>query len=469
MSFADIVNITFTLANPGVTVAGFGIPLIASPNATWVERTRTYNDMTGIAADWGTATPEYLAARVMFSQSTGIQQIMIGRCANKPTQRFSVGVFGTPTVGAVYKLRVAANNGSGVFTSQEVDHTAVAAASWVNTTVYVQGALVTNDTAPLKFYICTTGGTSAGSGGPTGTNASIADGSVTWAYAGTGVAATASNDAIVYNLKLLLDGLVAPVLATSNTLTGSAGAQSLQILANTAGAFFGVEPLDMSFLSIAQNHADPGIAADLDAIKKESSVWYGLVTLYNSSALILAAAAWTEANEKLYIVASQDSLIATQASGVGSDVAQSLVAASYARTAGFFHLANDEFADAAEIARWFPIPPGSDDWVLKPLVTVTLETYSDTHVTNIVAKHFNYYKDLGGVSLVQGEGKVADNEFIDVIRGRDWYKARLQQRIVNARLSAEKIPFTDGGVTVFENILKALNEEGIDAGGIAPS
>ncbi len=66
-------------------------------------------------------------------------------------------------------------------------------------------------------------------------------------------------------------------------------------------------------------------------------------------------------------------------------------------------MANDEFADAAEIARWFPIPPGSDDWVLKPLVTVTLETYSDTHVTNIVAKHFNYYKDLGGVSLVQGE------------------------------------------------------------------
>jgi hypothetical protein len=468
MSLDDIASVEFTLANPGVTAAGFGVPLIASPNATWVERTRTYTDIDGVADDWGTATPEYRAASIMFSQTTGIERIMIGRCANKPTQKWTVGVAQTPTAAAVYKLRVACDN-SGVWTSQEADYTAAAAAAWTINTAYAQGAVVVNDSAPLKFYVCITGGTSAGAGGPTGTGASIADNTVTWMYAGTGVLATASNDAIVYNLKLLLDAFAAPVLATTNTLTGSAGSKSLQILANTAGAFFGVEALDLDFLAIAQTHADPGIAADLDALKKASSAWYGLVTLYNSSALVLAAAGWAEANEKLYIMSTADSLAATQANGTGTDILQSLAALTYARTGPFFHPANDEFADAAEIARWFPIPPGGDDWVLKSLAGVTVRTYTETQQTNLIAKHANYYADLGGANAVQGEGKVSANEYIDVIRGRDWYKARLQERIVNARLSAEKIPFTPGGIAVFETLLKAQNDEGVDAGFIAPN
>ena len=51
---------------------------------------------------------------------------------------------------------------------------------WVALTVYAAGDRVTNDTN--KTYRCTTGGTSAAAGGPTGTGASIVDGTVTWAY-----------------------------------------------------------------------------------------------------------------------------------------------------------------------------------------------------------------------------------------------------------------------------------------------
>lgn len=465
MSLDDIASITFTLANPGVTAAGFGVPLIASPNAAWVERTRTYTDIDGVGDDWGTGTPEYRAAQKMFSQDTGIERIMIGRCANKPTQKFSVGVYGTPTVNAVYKLRVACDN-AGVWTSQEADYTAVASVAWTINTVYAEGFFVTNSG---NLYVCITGGTSAGAGGPTTTAADITDGTVHWMYLGAGGAGVTTNDVIVENLKLLLDGFAAPALATANTLTGAVGSKKLQILANTAGAFFGVEVLDRDFLSLAQTHADPGIAADLDALKKASSAWYGLVTLYNSSALILSAAAWTEANEKLYVAATQDSEVETVAESIATDIAQQLSDASYARTGPCYHPANDDFMDAAEIARWFPIPPGGDDWVLKTLAGVTVKEYTATQETNLVAKFCNYYKDLGGANVVQGEGKVSANEFIDVIRGRDWYKARLQERIVNARIAAEKIPFDKDGIAVFETLLKAQNDEGVDAGFIAPN
>ena len=53
---------------------------------------------------------------------------------------------------------------------------------WQASTAYVIGQLVTNDTSPVKVYTCKTAGTSASSGGPTGTASSISDGTVTWGY-----------------------------------------------------------------------------------------------------------------------------------------------------------------------------------------------------------------------------------------------------------------------------------------------
>lgn len=53
---------------------------------------------------------------------------------------------------------------------------------WAAATAYVVGDHVTNDTAPVKVYVCDTAGTSAGSGGPTGTGSNITDGTARWDY-----------------------------------------------------------------------------------------------------------------------------------------------------------------------------------------------------------------------------------------------------------------------------------------------
>ena len=58
---------------------------------------------------------------------------------------------------------------------------------WAANTVYVAENHVTNNS---NVYRCTNGGTSAGSGGPSGTNASITDNGVTWTYVRTVAAAT---------------------------------------------------------------------------------------------------------------------------------------------------------------------------------------------------------------------------------------------------------------------------------------
>lgn len=51
---------------------------------------------------------------------------------------------------------------------------------WVANTAYTLGEAVTNDTG--KMYVCRTAGTSAGSGGPTGTNADITDNTAHWSH-----------------------------------------------------------------------------------------------------------------------------------------------------------------------------------------------------------------------------------------------------------------------------------------------
>jgi hypothetical protein len=64
--------------------------------------------------------------------------------------------------------------------SQTVSATNVAPSAWQSSTAYTVDTLVTNDSG--KVYICITAGTSASSGGPTGTGSSITDGTAAWMY-----------------------------------------------------------------------------------------------------------------------------------------------------------------------------------------------------------------------------------------------------------------------------------------------
>lgn len=54
--------------------------------------------------------------------------------------------------------------------------------AWTPLTAYAFGCFVTNDSAPLKLYVCIAAGTSAGAGGPTGTAGGIPDGTAEWDY-----------------------------------------------------------------------------------------------------------------------------------------------------------------------------------------------------------------------------------------------------------------------------------------------
>lgn len=88
----------------------------------------------------------------------------------------------------VYSCGAHAFNASQALTSQpSIDDRLRVAPPWGASTVFRAGDLVTNGSAPIKLYICTVGGTSAGSGGPTTTGTAITDGTVTWRYISPGL------------------------------------------------------------------------------------------------------------------------------------------------------------------------------------------------------------------------------------------------------------------------------------------
>lgn len=80
-------------------------------------------------------------------------------------------------------------------------------AAWQGSAVYAIGAQVHNGG---NLYRCTAGGTSAASGGPTGTGASIVDGGVTWQFVQVGT------DMTLVNVSIAVDQAVS---ITSFTLT----------------------------------------------------------------------------------------------------------------------------------------------------------------------------------------------------------------------------------------------------------
>ncbi len=98
----------------------------------------------------------------------------------------TVTLTGVPLTVITTPFRVATASTGAAFAASE-NTVLVALDVWAALTVYAIGARVTNDGG--RAYICTTAGTSAASGGPTGESTAITDGSVVWAWLGAGTGA----------------------------------------------------------------------------------------------------------------------------------------------------------------------------------------------------------------------------------------------------------------------------------------
>lgn len=269
----------------------------------------------------------------------------------------------------------------------------------------------------------------------------------------------------------IVAGLIASIngLALGITASDPAAGTVVRLKAGTLGLWFGVKVLDLTLLAAQQTHADPGIVTDLTAIALEDSDFYGLSLTTEGKAEIVALAVWVESAKKFFVQASIDADLLT---GSTSDVASTIKTAAQFRTKLIYSRDSRQFAGVAWLARVFAAAPGATTWELQRLAGVSSEAISDTQLTNLKAKNGSAVIDYGGVGLTVNS-KTAAGEWMDVIRDRDWFESRLQNRIVttlaNASAALSKIPFTDAGAAVLEADVRAQLAEGINAGFLADS
>ncbi len=275
--------------------------------------------------------------------------------------------------------------------------------------------------------------------------------------------ASATVTEIIAGLKAAIDALALGITVSDQTTY-------MRIVANTAGAFFSVEVLDTSLLAIEQDHADPGLAADLAAIALEDSSWYGMLFGFGSKACIDAISDFAEANKKLYFAQTQDSAVITLSNGADTGGSQTIAGLLKAdtkfRTALIYNAKTDAFADCAWAGVCLPLDPGSETWAFKTLAGVSVSTLTATHRTNALAKYCNIYETIAGVN-VTNKGTVSGNEWIDFIRFRDWLEARMSEGIFAALAASKKIPYTDAGIAVIEGIVRSWLQAGVAVGGLA--
>lgn len=279
---------------------------------------------------------------------------------------------------------------------------------------------------------------------------------------GTPIAFTSGGSATVTNviagLKAAIDALTLAVTVTDQTTF-------MRIVANTAGAWFSVGANDTN-IGVAQDHVDPGVATDLAAINLVRSDWYGLVTLFNSQALVTAAAAWVQANGKYYVAQTQDTAVPNTAAP-GTDIAAVLKAAAYDNTFVLFSGDNSDFADIALIGARFPYTPGDETWKFATLAGVTAGTYTATQRANMLAKNCNFYEGTQGVPMVT-EGVSASGKYGDFVRYMNYLQSRVGTRVYGRLAAFPKVPYNDDGIGSISNEVSGQLQEDEKRGAINP-
>ena len=210
--------------------------------------------------------------------------------------------------------------------------------------------------------------------------------------------------------------------------------------------------------------ADPGIATDLAAIRDADSDWYGLLLDSNSKQEVLPAAAWADGQRVLFGAASSDGGVLNPNST--DDVAYRLRQASRSRT---FLAWNEQVLSpiaAAWMSRMLTTTPGTSNWSYKTLPGVSPDNLTTSQRAAVDAKNANHYTTVAGRNVTR-YGVLPSGQFIDVTRFVDFLSARLQENIFGLLVSRPKVPYTDGGVDLITNEIRAQLRRGVESGALA--
>lgn len=206
----------------------------------------------------------------------------------------------------------------------------------------------------------------------------------------------------------------------------------------------------------------------LTEIKSQNNEWYALTVGTRKLTDQQNIASWVQSNEKLCILATGDETVINADTG---DIGSYLKTNGIDRVGVIYHPdcklteddelnPNDPVPEACWFGKMLTKQPGSATWALKTLQSLAVYDIGGGAVTKCRNKNVNTYLSCAGISVTQ-EGQVGSGEYIDVIHGCDWLKARIQNLVFGVIVNQDKVPYTDTGVQMVVSPLKQALDEAV--------
>lgn len=207
------------------------------------------------------------------------------------------------------------------------------------------------------------------------------------------------------------------------------------------------------------------ISDTLDRANGEAEFYGFHLTAFKEADDVSGAVKWAESHEKLFgfEYADIESCPVTEFDYYRSFGIYSGSADGYAAEE---QPEKNQYAALAWMAKCFGYDAGTETWHLKELSGIVPSVLSQTEKETLADKKINTFLRYAGSNVTIG-GYTLAGEWIDVIRFRDWLKARMQQNVFRVMKMNRKVPFTDAGIGLIEGAMEATLAEGQTIGGIA--
>lgn len=253
------------------------------------------------------------------------------------------------------------------------------------------------------------------------------------------------------------------------TVTASGATATHLDLSVAAGASFYIRSWNPARLKIEDRTADPGVAADLDAIRQFDADWYHMATWPISEAFQEEVADWAETQDVLNFGTTIDWQAAD--SGQTTDLQSVLDGKSYKRTLVSYSEGFDEFPHVGQAAERAPFDPGAPpaaggDFNGRTVAGVSPTPLTPARKANLLAKGYTICTETSGRVHMLG-GDAAGGKPFDQTRHEDWFRFRLQERLAALVLNNGRVPMNKKGLAMYEAECRAQISAGVTSGGIS--
>lgn len=426
LSVNDVVNVQIQMAPVAAQQRNFGSLLILGDSQIIdvVSRYRLYTGLTAIATDYGTSSPEYLAAKDYYSQAPQPSTCYVGRWAASATHGQLYGASLTATQqllsnftavlngGVNFTIDGVAKNLTGLNFSAQTNLNGVAS---VVQSALAGAATVTWNSTYATFIV---------SSASTGTSSTVS-------FATTGAGIDVS-------------GLLGLTVASNGSYTATG------ILAET------IENSVSLFLSL-------------------TNAWYGLqiaaaTPIADSDYVQVAGLIQGASLSHIFGVTTQEAGALNPNST--TDLPALLQAGGYTRTFCQYS-STDPYASSSIFGRAFTVNFNASNTTItikfKQEPGVTFETLSETAAAALTAKNCNVFVLFNNSTAILQQGTMANGYFFDEIHGTDALQNQIQTDVYNALYSnPTKIPLTDAGVNTIAAVVSQDLQIFVNNGFIAP-